>query len=70
MGFFLVILVIVVIGLAVAQGVSQAKAVENSRKAYHTSLAALAAQPGIARLRQDTLALGRAYSNLTRDKKG
>lgn len=70
MGFFLIILVIAVIGVAVAQGVAQAKAVENARRAYHASLATLAAQPGIARLRQDTLALGRTYSNLTRDKKG
>jgi type II secretory pathway pseudopilin PulG len=70
MGIFLVILVVAAIVFAMVQGAAQAKALENARKAYQASLATLTKQPGSAQLRQNTLALGRAYSNLTRDKKG
>ncbi len=48
----------------------RAKALEEARVAYQTSLAQLKQNPTNADLRQRTLALGRKYSNLTRDKKG
>lgn len=74
MGFFLFFLFIVFVGFSIyhgsAQGNARAKAIENARKAYEASLTTLAGQQGNAQLRQNTLALGRAYSNLTRDKKG
>ncbi|HXH38775.1 MAG TPA: SHOCT domain-containing protein [Thermoanaerobaculia bacterium] len=45
-------------------------AVMKARSIYHASLAQLKATPGSADLRQETLRLGRVYSNLTRNKKG
>lgn len=44
--------------------------VTKARDAYHASLAKLKSSPGSADLRQETLRLGRVYSNLTRDQKG
>lgn len=70
MGTVFFILVIGFVIFAIASGIAQGKAQENARRAYQASLAALEADPGSAQLRQKTLALGRAYSNLTRDKKG
>lgn len=46
------------------------EALANARNAYHSSLAQLKRNPTNADLRQRTLALGREYSNLTRDRKG
>jgi type II secretory pathway pseudopilin PulG len=48
----------------------QAQELENARIAYQTSLAQLKQNPTNADLKQTTLALGRIYSNLTRDKEG
>lgn len=49
---------------------AQEKAKKEAREAYQRSLTNLKADPQNADLRQQTLALGRAYSNLMRDKKG
>ncbi len=69
MGGFEWFLVICVAG-GLMLGFAKYKAIEDARKAYQASLAALTAQPGNSQKRKDTLELGRAYSNLTRDKKG
>lgn len=46
------------------------KSKTEAREAYQQALAMLKADPRNPDLRQQTLALGRAYSNLMRDKKG
>ncbi|SDT17446.1 hypothetical protein SAMN05216598_4272 [Pseudomonas asplenii] len=64
-----VILIAVVI-IVVWWANAQEKAKKKAREAYQSSLASLKADPRNADLRQQTLALGRIYSNLMRDKKG
>ena len=66
LGFILV----VVIALLFFMVWAQQKAKTKARKAYQASLTLLKTDPRNADLRQQTLALGRAYSNLMRDKKG
>ncbi|NWD71790.1 hypothetical protein HX870_29710 [Pseudomonas gingeri] len=66
----LVFIVIVVMALVFLMAWAQQKAKTKARKAYQASLTHLKADPRNADLRQQTLALGRAYSNLMRDKKG
>jgi len=63
---------IVGIGLLVvlAYVIASEKAKEQARKSYRNSLQALKGDPSNSDLRQDTLALGRTYSNLMRDRKG
>ena len=70
MGTFVVIALIAFIGFAIYSGIAQAKAKEAARQAYLEALSALKSDPHDADHKQRTLALGRAYSNLTRDKKG
>jgi hypothetical protein len=54
-----------------AQALAQAKqAIAQAKESYQSSLIKLKANPTSADLRQMTLERGRAYSNLTRDKKG
>lgn len=67
-GFVLFLVICVAAGIVL--GFAKNKAIEDARKAYQASLAALTTQPGNSQKRRDTLALGRTYSNLTRDKKG
>lgn len=69
MGFFIFCVVAVVI-VAIFVGVAQAGAINKARQAYQNSLAELTTDPTNPQKRQNTLALGRAYSNLTRDQKG
>lgn len=69
MGFFIFLIIVFVVG-AVAIGISKGKAIEKARLAYQASLSELTADPTSAQKRQATLALGRAYSNLSRDQKG
>ena len=69
MGFFIFLVVVFVI-IAVIVGVAKANAMESARQAYQNSLGQLTNDPTNPQKRQATLALGRAYSNLTRDKKG
>ncbi|HKO60027.1 MAG TPA: SHOCT domain-containing protein [Pyrinomonadaceae bacterium] len=67
----IVILVIALIGYSVSNGnKKRAEALENARRAYHSSLERLKQNPTDANLRQTTLGLGRNYSNLTRNRKG
>lgn len=69
MEVFWVIVVLLVIG-SVILGVMKDRVIAEARQAYLKSLAALKDRPTDADLKQRTLALGRDYSNLTRDKKG
>jgi hypothetical protein len=65
------ILVIVLIAFAVnADAKKKAEVLAAARAAYYNSLNELKASPTNADLRQMTLQYGRAYSNLTRNKKG
>ncbi|MBG6288495.1 SHOCT domain-containing protein [Pseudomonas nitroreducens] len=63
-----------IVGLIFVGAVYMAMQAEKQKqlalKRYQDSLAQLKKQPTNADLRQKTLALGRAYSNLMRDKKG
>lgn len=70
MGTFFVIALIAFFGFAFYSGIAQAKAKEAAKQAYLEALSALKSDPHDADNKQRTLALGRAYSNLTRDKKG
>ena len=65
-----IIIVILFLGLAIYAGVQQGKGIEAARLAYLQSLATLKQTPTDANAKQHTLALGRAYSTQTRDKKG
>lgn len=66
--FFLVAGAVLWAGVASANAEQKRK--EDARRQYQDSLAHLKTDPGNADLRQQTLALGRVYSNLLRDKKG
>jgi hypothetical protein len=68
----LLCLVVIVIGtiIFIVNAQAQAKKREEARLAYQASLDKLKAAPTNADLKQNTLALGRIYSNLTRNKSG
>lgn len=70
MGTVIVIAIVIFIGLAIYSGMKQAKELEAAKQRYLDSLSKLKSNPTNADLKQRTLAFGRAYSNLTRDKKG
>ena len=63
-------IVIGIVVIAVWWGWQMEKSNTEAREAYQQTLAMLKADPRNPDLRQQTLALGRAYSNLMRDKKG
>ena len=68
-GIFVVIFLIVGAGIVVVayqHNVSR----EAAKKAYHKSLSRLRNNPNNASQRQETLELGRVYSNLTRNNQG
>jgi hypothetical protein len=56
--------------IAVLAAMGKSTAMKAAKTAYEKSLNDLAADPTNAALRKATLALGRAYANLTRDQKG
>lgn len=64
------IIVGLVVVAAIIHAIQKNKAIEEAHAAYLESLAALKGRPTNADLKQRTLALGREYSNLTRDSKG
>lgn len=66
--FWLIVVVVVAVGILYAWISETAKT--EARQAYQKALASLKVDPRNADLRQQTLALGRTYSNLMRDKKG
>lgn len=61
------VILIVVIFFVASQ---KRNALEKASAAYQDSLRELKAKPTNADLKQQTLALGRQYSNLTRDRRG
>ena len=65
-GFSLLIALAVIIIVIV----SQSNAKDKARKAYQDALRRLKADPANPDLRQQTLNLGRVYSNLTRNMRG
>ena len=65
-----VVVVVIVVGIALWIGYMNAQALAKAKAAYHGALHALTKDPANAALKQQTLALGRAYANLTRNKKG
>ena len=58
------------IGLSFTLGIMMGLELDRARKAYDNSLETLRHDPNNPELRADTLRLGRAYSNLTRNDKG
>jgi len=64
------VFIIIVLLLGSNQRDQKLNEVEAARSSYHDSLNNLKQDPTNATLRQQTLELGRRYSNLTRDKKG
>jgi hypothetical protein len=71
MGWLLFILIAgVMIWAVIASANAEQKKKDEACRQYQRSLAELKTNPGNADLRQRTLALGRIYSNLMRDKKG
>lgn len=66
--FWLVVGVALMVGILVA--ISSEKEKKEAKEAYENSLRLLKKDPANSDLRGRTLALGRAYSNLMRDKKG
>lgn len=67
---FIWVIIIGVIVIAVMISNAKARALAKAKKAYLDSLARLSHDPANAALKTNTLALGRFYANLTRDKKG
>lgn len=64
------LLVIVVVAIAVMYSRAKQRELDQARTQYRESLARLKSDPTNPDLKQQTLSLGRAYSNLTRDRKG
>lgn len=70
-GAIVMIVIVIVIVVSVRRSNDEkAKTLEKAKRAYQNSLTELKANPTNPDLRQVTLRLGRAYSNLTRNKKG
>lgn len=69
-GFVVLLVVVGVIAMLVASSNAAAKRLREAHAAYKDSLARLKKDPSNPDLKQETLALGRAYSNLTRQNKG
>lgn len=65
-----VALFVFVIGAFAYAATQKRRAKARAEKAYRDTLELLKSHPSDPELRQTCLALGRAYSNLTRDKKG
>lgn len=70
MGVLLLLLVIGGIAMAIYTAGEKERRIREAEEAYRSSLAKLKKQPTNPDLKQATLALGRVYSNLTRDSKG
>ena len=64
------LVIVAIVAIAIMVSSANARALARAKKAYQDSLAALSHDPANARLKTNTLSLGRFYANLTRDKKG
>src|SRR5690242_14968652 len=69
-GFAFVLVLVGILALFAFHASNKSKAIEEARAAYQRSLARLKEDPTNADVKQKTLAMGRTYSNLTRDSKG
>ncbi len=63
-------IVVLAVIAGIWSGIQKQRELERAKKAYLEALAQLKNSPTNADLKQHTLALGRTYSHLTRDKKG
>ena len=70
MEWFVLLVLVGVLAALIINANNRRKELDEARSAYQGSLARLKQDPTSADLRQRTLALGRTYSNLTRDKTG
>ena len=70
MGWLILVFIVITIWGAVASANAAQKRLREAKEAYDRSLAELKRKPTNPDLKQRTLALGRAYSNLTRQHKG
>jgi hypothetical protein len=68
--FVFLLIIGAIIAVLIIQARAKHKRLREAKTEYMTSLARLKSDPTNADLKQQTLALGRAYSNLTRDSKG
>ena len=66
----LIAIIVVVIAVAFYSAIQKGNAINAAKTAYLHSLGELKRAPTNPEVKQRTLALGRTYSNLTRDKKG
>ena len=66
-GFWIALIAMVVVRLPIL--LRQAQVAQKAKAAYDEGLSSLKRDPGNADLRQEILKLGRAYSNLTRNKR-
>lgn len=69
MGWFLFLIVVIAIIAAFSAHHSEREK-QKALEAYNASLSALKINPASSDVRQETLRLGRIYSNLVRDNKG
>ena len=69
-GFVCFGVIIIILVVAVVVNNQKVSEIRRAKAIYLDSLAQLKTHPTNANLRQNTLALGRVYSNLTRKKKG
>jgi hypothetical protein len=67
---WIILFAVVFFGVAIFSGYQKSKQQEDALRLYRASITALKSDPANANLRQNTLELGRHYSNLMRDKKG
>lgn len=67
---FVLIVIVVLVGFSFWMAHQKKRELAAAKAAYHGSLTELKQDCTNPDLKQRTLALGRAYSNLTRDKKG
>lgn len=62
------LVLVLILVVAVVMAICQSKARERARVAYQNALARLKRDPGNSDLREETLRLGRTYSNMTRQR--
>jgi hypothetical protein len=70
MGTVILLVIVGAIGISIWMAIKKQRELDRAREAYEASIEQLKGNPTNATLRQQSLALGRAYSSLTRDKKG
>ena len=66
----MIAIVVVAVSYAYSEADKQQKAQQKAHEAFHASLESLKAAPTDPDLKEETLRLGREYSNLTRDEEG